>query len=258
MSALRQLAERLVRKNDPKPHFDSGKQEVNSYFRGKTPGLTLLSALDDMATGDNWVILKRIHEDAIYGELLRSLLPELSDISSVDMKSTYYDPTLTLFITSPHRITPYHLDGETNFLAQIHGTKLAYIYDGRDQRILSDQALEKYWTGHLRKIEHPAWLAEGTWKFQMKPGNGVFNPAAFPHWLQNGNEISISLSVNFKRKKNDIVAAHRFNYVTRRLGMKPTPPGRSAALDRVKRMTLGQVIEAGHKARQVVRNRFGV
>ena len=61
----------------------------------------------------------------------------------MDIADVYYDPTMTIFVTSPGRITPYHMDGETNFLAQIHGTKLVYIYDGNDKAVLSDEDMEE-------------------------------------------------------------------------------------------------------------------
>ncbi len=109
-----------------------------------------------------------------------------------DIAKVYYDPTMTIFVTSPGRITPYHMDGETNFLAQIHGTKLVYIYNGDDPQVLSPQQMEQYWTGALPRIEVPAGLPEGNWQYTLAPGNGVFNPAIFPHWLQNGPDVSAS------------------------------------------------------------------
>jgi hypothetical protein len=254
---LMKLAERLARKNDRKSHYESGTPDVNGYFGARPEGVSIVDALESIRQGKNWVILKRIHEDALYRDALESLLPELSALSGVDMKHVYYDPTLTVFVTSPGRITPYHMDGETNFLAQIHGSKLCYIYNGKDPAILPQTDLERYWTGHLPKIDYPAGMPVGNWQYHLKPGNGVFNPATFPHWLQNGPDVSVSVSINFKRRRNATIGAHRMNHFARKLGLHPTPPGKSPSLDRMKQLTFGQMYETAHAARGFVRSRFG-
>ena len=181
--------------------------------------------------------------------MLSQFIPQLSQLSSVDIAQVYYDPTMTIFVTSPGRITPYHMDGETNFLAQVFGTKLAYIYNGADGQILSDAQLERYWTGGLPKIEFPEAFPQGHWQYTLAPGNGVFNPAVFPHWLQNGPDVSISVSINFKRRRNSTIGAFRTNHFLRRLGLKPTPPGKSLPLDRAKEATFGRLYQAAQSLR---------
>jgi hypothetical protein len=257
LPALLRAAERLS--SDPrtagKSHFESGTPDKNSWFGARPEGQTLVDALASIESGKNWVILKRIHEDAEYGEILRGLVSQISAVAGLDMASVYYDPTMTIFITSPGRLTPYHMDGETNFLAQIHGTKLVYIYDGEDSSVLSQQQMEKYWTGSLPKIDYPENLPHGHWQYTLAPGNGVFNPAIFPHWLQNGTEVSVSVSMNFKRRRNATIGAHRFNHFARRAGIAPRTPGVSAGLDRAKEVAFGRPYELVHGAVKAMRSR---
>ncbi len=246
LKALLAAAERMNATMSCKAHFESGQPEQTSWFGARPEGMTLVEALASIREGKNWVILKRIHEDAEYGDVLRGMLPEISALTGVEVEEVYYDPTMTIFVTSPGRITPYHMDGETNFLLQVHGTKTAYIYDGNDRHVLSDADLEKYWTGGLPKIDMPEALPQGHWQFAMEPGNGVFNPAIFPHWLQNGNDVSISVSINIKRKRNANIGAYRVNHFLRRAGLKPAAPAPAAqptALDRAKEATLGRLYE---------------
>ena len=127
LGALLEAAERLSQAKHNKSHYESGEPDRNAWFGARPEGMTLVQALAAIESGKNWVILKRIHEDAVYGGILQSLIPELSALTGVDIAGVYYDPTMTIFVTSPGRITPYHMDGETNFLAQIHGEKMAYI-----------------------------------------------------------------------------------------------------------------------------------
>ena len=70
--------------------------------------------------------------------------------------------------------------------------------------------------------------------YVMCPGSGVHIPVNAPHWLENHNNVSISLSVNFQFKDSLKANAYRANFVLRRLGIKPTPPGRSELLDSIK------------------------
>jgi hypothetical protein len=240
LSTLFEAAERLSQnpKTSGKSHFESGEPDRNSWFGARPEGTTLVQALASIRDGKNWVILKRIHEDPYYQSVLEDIIPQISAVAGVDMAREYYDPTMTIFVTSPGRITPYHMDGETNFLAQIHGTKLAYIYDGA---ILSPTQMERYWTGHLPKIDYPESLPHGHWQYTLAPGNGVFNPAIFPHWLQNGNDVSVSVSINFKHRADATIGAHRMNHYLRKLGRKPTAPGANPSLDRAKEATFGRL-----------------
>ncbi len=255
--ALLEAAERLARKNDQKSHYESGEPEKNGWFGQRPAGKTIVDALAEIKSGKNWVILKRIHEDPVYWAVLQSLIPELSSLTGVDIAEVYYDPTMTIFVTSPGRITPYHMDGETNFLAQIHGPKDVSIYNANDTSVLSATDLERYWTGSLPKIECPEALPFGHWKYKLIPGSGVFNPATFPHWLQNGPEVSVSVSINFKRRHDARIGAHRTNKYLRKLGLQPTAPGTSPQLDRMKEATFGRLYQAAEKTAKRAKGKLG-
>ncbi len=258
LPALLAAAERLA--SDPKTagksHFESGAPDRNSWFGARPEGETLVSALASIQSGKNWVILKRIHEDPTYRDVLNDIIPQISAVSGVDMDKVYYDPTMTIFVTSPGRVTPYHMDGETNFLAQIHGKKLVYIYNGDDRSLLSETDLERYWTGKLPKIDYPENLPHGHWQYTLEPGNGVFNPAIFPHWLQNGEDVSVSVSLNFKRRHNAVIGAHRANHFLRRAGITPTAAGVKPGLDRAKEALFGRAYEAANVAAKSVKARL--
>jgi hypothetical protein len=232
-------------------HYESGEPEVSGWFGQRPEGKTLGDALAEIKDGKNWIILKRIHEDPVYGALLEDMIPELAELTRVDFKRNYTDPTMTIFCTSPGRITPYHMDAETNFLAQIHGTKHAYLYDSFDPSVLSAQNLEMYWTGALPHPDLPKHLPHGSWEFLLEPGIGVFNPASFPHWLQNGPEVSISVSINFTPTQDMRIGAYRTNRYLRKVGLNPAAPGQKPGLDRVKATTFGKVYLA---AREAVKN----
>ena len=257
LPSLLALAEKAMRKHN-RSHHEAGDVAVDGYFGAPPQGVSIVDALKEIENGNNWVILKRIHEEPEYREVLVQFIEELSELTSIDIRSEYYDPITTVFITSPDRIVPYHMDGEANFLAQVRGSKHVYLYDGNDRTILSDEDLERYWMGHFNAAKYREDLPEGSWSFQIFPGTGVFNPAAFPHWVKNGHEVSVSVSLNVKRRRNPTLSAYRANYCMRAVGLQPTPPGRSKRLDTFKDIAFGKAYNAARNARRFLRNRFGI
>ncbi len=258
MPALLNLAERCMRKRQHKSHFETGEPVVDGHFGSKPTNMTLVEALERIGGGKNWIILKRIHEEPEYRAALELFISELSELTGTDLRRRYRDPILTIFITSPNRITPYHLDGESNFLAQVQGSKSVFLYNAHDPRILTPEETERYWTGNLLAPRWHEELAEGQWRYEVSPGVGVFNPATFPHWVKNNDNVSVSVSINFKRAQNDAIGAYRANYYVRKIGMHPTIPGRSPVLDRVKNLIFGKLYEGAHAARSGLRSRFGI
>jgi hypothetical protein len=71
--------------------------------------------------------------------------------------------------------------------------------------------------------------------FRIAPGEGVYNPPFMPHWVQNGNAVSVSLSITFRtRLSQRAEMVHTFNARWRRLSLPVRPPGHSDGIDRGK------------------------
>jgi len=78
--------------------------------------------------------------------------------------------------------------------------------------------------------------------FQMHPGEGVYVYPWAPHWVENGPEVSVSLSITFRTGLSERQErVHRFNAKLRRNGLAPVAPGVSDGLDRMKAGTIGLV-----------------
>ena len=59
-----------------------------------------------------------------------------------------------------------------------------------------------------------------------------------PHWVQNGPEASVSLSITFHTPVNKRkIGVHAFNAKLRRIGLKPAPPGRRPGARQRRRRT---------------------
>lgn len=93
-------------------------------------------------------------------------------------------------------------------------------------------ALEDAVTGGHRNVK---WEPKDPIRFGLKPGDGVYVYPHAPHWVQNGDEVSVSLSITFAtRNSEEVRRVHSINARLRRLGVSPTPSGRRIRLDRQK------------------------
>jgi hypothetical protein len=216
-------------------YFESGTTAPGEKWRGVPEGKSLVDVLASIGDSNSLIMLKRVQEYEEYRAFLNTCMDELGALCNVDLKRTYRDPVMTILITSPARVTPYHIDGEANFLLQIQGSKTVHIFNGDDSEVLTDIELEKFWSGEDTKApKYREHLEAKAWRFEISTGTGVSNPVIFPHWVENGPDVSVSLSINFKRVVDTAADAHRVNHALRKMGLHPRRPGDSPALDSIK------------------------
>ena len=71
--------------------------------------------------------------------------------------------------------------------------------------------------------------------FELAPGDAVYVPVKAPHWVKNGPEPSISLSLTWRSEWSfHEEYAHGFNRLLRKTGLAPSPPRRFPHHNRVK------------------------
>ena len=175
--------------------------------------------------------LSFIHTQPRYDKVLETMTQELSELTHVDLTKEYRAPMETLFLTSPNEFTPYHIDSEDSFLLQIQGSKTIYIFDGSDKEILKDLDIEKYWAKN--EIAFREEIRSRAMRFDMEPGTGVHIPMHFPHMVESGPTSSMSLSIGYESIAFDR-DLFRVNHQLRKLGLNPTPPGKSKVIDNTK------------------------
>jgi hypothetical protein len=228
--ALLNLAARVSRKPN-RWYFEEGDTQPASGWSTQARKKSLLENLQEIGHSHSLVMLKRVDEEPEYQEILKTLEAELADLTGIDIPARYRDGLMTVLITSPGRVTPYHIDGEANLLMQMSGTKSVYIFDGNNREVLTTHELEAFWSGNIKAPAYKEHLQDRAWHYLLAPGRGVSNPVIFPHWVKNGPEVSISLSVNFKRRVDNSADAYRVNRQLRRLGMQPLEPGNAKIID---------------------------
>ena len=132
-----------------------------------------------------------------------------------------------IFISSPNAVTPYHFDPEHNILLQMRGHKVMTQYPAGDTRYAPDEVHETYHTGGGRELTWRDVMATGGSDWPLALGEALFVPVMAPHFVRNGPEPSVSLSITWRSEWSFAEAdARAFNGVLRQIGLRPRQPGR--------------------------------
>jgi Cupin-like domain len=198
------------------------------------PKASAASVIDDIAASNAWIIIRRAELDPRYRDLLERGMAEIRQASCGRLPQSLRKENAIIFVTSPRRISTYHIDRECNFILQIRGEKQIYIYDKNDREVLPEEELERFWAIDNNAATYKPQYQDRGQMFHLRPGDGVHVPVNAPHWVQNGDDTSITLSLNFQFSDMERANKYRANYYLRKLGFAPAPPGKYPMRDRLK------------------------
>lgn len=199
-------------------------------------GLSVEETLRRIAECRSWMVLKYVEQDPAYADLLERCLAEVGGLTG------QFSPGMSekvgfIFVSSPGSVTPYHMDPEENFLLQVRGRKTMSLFDRDDRSIVTDQEIERFLSGaHRNLVLRDGTLAKAR-AYELTPGLGIHVPMTSPHWVKNGDEVSISFSITFQTRASMRRGhTHRMNAELRKWGVTPGPVGRSRLLDAAKQL----------------------
>lgn len=229
--ALARLAEALPAAS---VEYNAGNQPIGVEGKPAATGVPIGETIRAIETSNAWAVLKNVEQQPDYAALLAALLAELTpaiEAATGRMLKTQ----AFIFISSPGSVTPYHFDPEHNILLQLRGSKVMTQFPAGDPRFAPDTVHETYHTGGGRELTwRDALLPDGT-EFRIGPGEALFVPVMAPHFVRNGPEPSVSLSITWRSQWSFAEAdARAFNGLLRRWGLSPARPGRWPASNRAK------------------------
>jgi hypothetical protein len=236
---LLQLAQQMSK--DPRDvYFDAGDVRVDQRW-DQVPAcdLPIDVLLNRIETAGAWVVLRRAESDPEYAALLDACMDEIVELSGFDLRQVCKLRNAIIFISSPNRVSSYHIDRECNCLFQIRGTKTVNVFDRDDREVLPETEIERFWTVDNNAAVYKPHLQDRARVFDLVPGCAVHIPVNAPHWVRNGPEVSVSLSINFHYKDALLADVYRANYWLRHIGLRPEQPRRSAARDALKSTLYG-------------------
>ncbi len=197
--------------------------------------LSLQETIATIADTNSLVVLKHCDKDPEFGPAFRQVVSEVVDQVGEALRSDVEIGRATLFIASPRRVTAYHIDAETNYLFQLRGEKLVSVFDPYDRTLLTEREIEGFYCGNLDSAKYKSERQKDAKEFDFKPGHGIHVPLHAPHWVQNGDSVSVAISINFSLKSNArLCKVYKMNHRLRKTGLRPVAPGVSARQDQAK------------------------
>ncbi|MCI0600524.1 MAG: hypothetical protein L0Y60_13555, partial [Beijerinckiaceae bacterium] len=91
--------------------------------------LTLAETIATISDNNSIVILKHVEQDPFYGPVLQDVLGQIVALCGEQFRREAAVGEVLILISSPKRITSYHMDAECNFLIQAVGDKTIWVYD---------------------------------------------------------------------------------------------------------------------------------
>ena len=192
----------------------------------------------DLRNANAWLTLLNVEADPGMADLMNTHLGQLEAgmIAKQGRRGKMRKRVAFVFVSSPNSVTPVHFDIEHSLLMQVSGSKTVSI-----GRFETDAArrheIDRYWDGSHGRIET---LPPEVAAYTLTPGRAVYIPPNTPHWVHNGPDISLSVTLTYFTaatvRENRI---EDFNSHMRRRHMKPREPGRSIAVDTAKVCAIG-------------------
>ena len=110
---------------------------------------SLEEAVATIEHSNTLVVLKDIERDPVFGPVFGAVVSDLAARTGRAHQADLVHGRATLLISSPRRVTGYHIDAEANFLLQLRGDKTVHVFDGADRDIVTDAELEAFYAGDL-------------------------------------------------------------------------------------------------------------
>ena len=193
-------------------------------------GLSIAETIRGIEANGSWMVLKFVDQNPAYRALLEATLAELLPVVTPHTGAMHQLEAF-IFVSSPNSVTPLHFDPEHNILMQLRGTKTMTVFAQTDEEIAPSDAHERFYQGlaHRNLPWRDDYAPRGS-TFELHPGDGIYVPVMAPHWVQNGDAVSISLSVTWRSDWSYAEAdARGFNHLLRARGIEPASPGRYPA-----------------------------
>ena len=203
----------------------------------------------DLHNANAWLTLLMVEDDPGMAEIMNTHLDQLeSGMAAKQGKRVRLRKRVAfVFVSSPNSVTPVHFDIEHSLLMQVSGSKTVSV--GRfENDAVRRHEFDRYWDGSHGRIET---LQPEVASYTLTPGRAVYIPPGTPHWVHNGPDISLSVTLTYFTattvRENRVES---FNAHLRRRHMKPREPGGSTTVDIAKVCALG-VWVIGQRLRSV-------
>jgi len=231
---LVELARRL-----PTVRYHDDRAEPNTSFtdapRTHRVDLPPHEVVANIENAHAWLALHNIQNDQEYRGLVDEVLDHLRPRVETRDPGMHHRAGW-IFVTSPHALTPYHMDHEHNFILQVRGTKTINVWDPLDREVVTERSLELFHHDYSRElVVYQEEFQARAHVFDVKPGMGAYMPLTSPHLVKNGPDVSITVSFTYytsETRRREML--HKVNHRLRSIGLQPRPVGSRPVVDSAK------------------------
>jgi hypothetical protein len=192
----------------------------------------------DLNNANAWLTLLNVEDDPGMAEIMNTQLAQLESGMSAKRgkRGKMRKRVAFIFVSSPNSVTPVHFDIEHSLLMQVSGSKTVSV--GRfESDATRRHEFDRYWDGSHGRIET---LQPEEAAYAMTPGRAVYIPPGTPHWVHNGPNISLSVTLTYFTaatiRENRV---EDFNSRLRRRHLQLREPGYSTTVDTAKACAMG-------------------
>lgn len=218
LTALAQLAERM-----PADRVEYNRGDLPLGLKPEdTPanGLSLGDTIRTIESNGSWAVLKNVERDPAYGALLDAALEDLRPIVEARTGPMLHREAF-IFITSPGSITPFHMDPEHNILLQIRSDKTMHVFPTHDTETVPPEQSESFARGGHRNLVWRDRFMDRAKAVHLAPGEAVLMPVKAPHFVRNGDGVSVSFSITWRSVRS--VAEGELHSLNARLRKRGLP-----------------------------------
>lgn len=211
-----------------------------------SPRLSIADTIRSIEDNGSWMVIKRIEQHPDYAALLANTLAEIEPLVR-QRTGGMLGTEGFIFVSSPGSVTPFHFDPEHNILLQVRGNKVMTVFPHDDEEIVKPEAHEAFHLGqhHRNQPWSDDFAAKGN-AVTLNPGEAIYVPVKAPHWVKNGAEVSISLSITWRSEWSyEEADARGFNHLMRRAGLRPARPLRYPKENKAKSLVYRAVRRLG-------------
>ncbi|MBZ0215823.1 MAG: cupin-like domain-containing protein, partial [Fimbriimonadaceae bacterium] len=184
--------------------------------------------IEQIETCGAWMVIKNVECMPEYRALLEDILGSGAREAGFDalQAAGMTDIQGFIFIASANSVTPFHADNEDNLFVHLRGRKFFHVIENEDRTIVSDADLESY-PGKHRNLKYREEFEKRAIVYDLAPGDGIFVPYNWPHWVETGDDYAISMQVTWRSPRVARLNKLQFaNAILRSIHLPQAAPGR--------------------------------
>ena len=99
-------------------YYDAGVKDIGERWGASPVQFPVDATIDRIQNAGAWMVSKRAENDPSYAAVLDRCMSDVLEVSGRELERRMRRREAIVFITSPNRLTAYHIDSENNFLLQ--------------------------------------------------------------------------------------------------------------------------------------------